>query len=347
MAIVTLRLRDVNSKIEGRPVACPHCGSMILQGWGKAWKQVRDPQLVQVEVRRYRCTSCGRTFRYYPKGVTKADQSLRLQQLAAIMWALGVSYRGVTSLLGVFAIRLCHMSVWRDVQQLAEAKRREAAKRRAKVLGVDGVYGKIRGKGQGSVIAVDMGTGTPVALAQVDEHDADAVMEWLRPLVEKLGVEVVVTDDLAVYGVVTEALGVGHLVCEFHLLRWVSRALRGLQKELGERYREPVEEVWRIVSEKPPDGPWQLQMIWEGVRPHWRKREGPVEAVHRFRMLVLRLAENWDRYTLYSKRQDVPGTNNRTEQAIGRWRVRSKSVRGFKSWAGMEAAFWVCGSRVA
>jgi hypothetical protein len=50
---------------------------------------------------------------------------------------------------------------------------------------------------------------------------------------------------------------------------------------------------------------------------------------------------------LYLIRQDVPGTNNRTEQAIGRWRVRSKSVRGFKSWAGMEAAFWVCSSRVA
>jgi transposase len=298
MAIVTLRLTDVNSKIEERPLGCPHCGSMILQGWGKVSKQVRDTQLVQVEVQRYRCTSCGRTFRYYPKGVSKADQSLRLQQLAAIMWTLGLSCRGVTGLLGAFAIRLCHMSAWRDVQQLAEARRRGAVKRRVKVLGVDGVYGKIRGKGQGAMIAVDMGTGTLVALAQVDEHDGDAVKEWLGPLVEKLGVEVVVTDDLGVYGAVTEALGVGHQVCEFHLLRWVSRALRGLQKELGEGYREPVEEVWRIVSEMPADGRWRLQMIWEGIRPQWRKREGPAEAVHRFRMLVLRLAESWDRYTL-------------------------------------------------
>ena len=120
-----------------------------------------------------------------------------------------------------------------------------------------------------------------------------------------------------------------------------------MQKELGEGYREPVEEVWRIVSEMPADGRWRLQMIWEGIRPQWRKREGPAEAVHRFRMLVLRLAESWDRYTLHLRRQDVPGTNNRTEQAIGRGRVRSKSVRGFKSWAGMEAAFWVCSSSAA
>jgi hypothetical protein len=35
----------------------------------------------------------------------------------------------------------------------------------------------------------------------VDEHDADAVIEWLRLLLEKLEVELVFMDDLVVYGV--------------------------------------------------------------------------------------------------------------------------------------------------
>jgi len=346
MAIITLRLPEVKSEVESRPAACPHCGSTVLQGWGKVSKPLRDPLLKRVEVRRYRCGSCGRTFRHYPEGVTKADQSIRLKQLAALMWALGLSLRGVTAVLGAFGVALCHMSVWRDVRLLAEAIRQEMAKRRVKVLGVDGVYGKVRGKGQGVVIAVDMGTGRSVAVAQIDEHDTDAVMVWLGALAKQLGVEVIVTDDLSVYGVVTEKIGVEHHVCDFHLARWVSRALRGLQKELGEEYRETIEEVWRIVREKPPDGQWQLQMIWEGIRPPRRKREGPMKAIHRLRMVVLRLAENWDRYTLASRREGVPGTNNRTEQAIGRWRVRSRSVRGFKSWEGMEAAFLICGSRI-
>jgi hypothetical protein len=33
----------------------------------------------------------------------------------------------------------------------------------------------------------------------------------------------------------------------------------------------------------------------------------------------------------------VPNTNNRTEQAIGKSKVRFKTVRGFKSMAGMLA----------
>lgn len=326
MAIITLRLTEVKSEAGSRPEACPHCGSGVVQGWGKVAKPLRDTRVREVEVRRYRSGSCGRTFRHYPEGVTAADQSVRLQQLAAIKWALGLSLRGVTGVLGAFAVVLCHMSVWRDVQGLAERIRGEVVKRRVRVVGVDGAYGEIRGEGQGMVIAVDMGTGKPVALVQIDERDTEAVMAWLGVLVEQLGVEVVITDDLAVYRAVTEMLEVEHQVCEFHVGRWVSRALRGLQKELGEEYRETVEEVWRIVSEKPPDGHWQLQRIWEEIRPLWREREGPAGAVHRLRMLVLRLAENWGRYTLASKREGVAGTNNRTEQAIGRWRVRSRSV---------------------
>jgi len=33
----------------------------------------------------------------------------------------------------------------------------------------------------------------------------------------------------------------------------------------------------------------------------------------------------------------VPATNKRTEQANGRFRLRAKTVRAIKSWAGLEA----------
>jgi hypothetical protein len=58
----------------------------------------------------------------------------------------------------------------------------------------------------------------------------------------------------------------------------------------------------------------------------------------------LKLHENWQKYTLDRRDASVPATNNATEQAIGKWRIRSRSTRGFKSWAGMEAAFLACGS---
>jgi hypothetical protein len=31
-----------------------------------------------------------------------------------------------------------------------------------------------------------------------------------------------------------------------------------------------------------------------------------------------------------------------TERAIGKWRIRSHSTRGFKCWRGLEAAFRLC-----
>ena len=58
------------------------------------------------------------------------------------------------------------------------------------------------------VVAVDMGTGQPVAPVELSERDAGPVVRWLPPLVEAYGVEVLVTDDLGGYRKVTEALGV-------------------------------------------------------------------------------------------------------------------------------------------
>ena len=45
---------------------------------------------------------------------------------------------------------------------------------------------------------------------------------------------------------------------------------------------------------------------------------------------------NWDK--------DVPWTNNGTEQVIGRMKVRSKIVRGYKTESGMLAGLMLAGS---
>jgi len=47
------------------------------------------------------------------------------------------------------------------------------------------------------LIAVDLGNGVPVAIGRVDESNPQAVRRFLEPLVQQLGVSVVVTDDLA------------------------------------------------------------------------------------------------------------------------------------------------------
>jgi hypothetical protein len=54
------------------------------------------------------------------------------------------------------------------------------------------------------------------------------------------------------------------------------------------------------------------------------------------------LSDNWPYYRHLLEKADVPATNSATERVIGRWRTRSRSVRGFKSWSGLVNAFILC-----
>jgi hypothetical protein len=323
MAIVTLSLATVNEETHLRPRGCPRCGSALLQGWGRVFKPVRDPQLKEVQVRRYRCCDCGGTFRHYPQGVSSADQSLRLQQLAAICWVLGLSLRGVTGILGAFGIQLCHMSVWRDVQALA-----------------------IKGEDSGMVVAVDMGSGDPVALARIDEKDRPALFAWLEILKEELGVEVLVSDDFNSYATAAERLDLEHQICRFHYLRWVNRLLNTLQKKLDDEWHEPLEEVRQLLQDLPPDGGHRIYQLYRQVKAPPRIYNQPMSPLARLQKLLLRLSDNWASYRLFLEQGDVPATNNATERVIGRWRVRSRSVRGFKTWSGLVNAFTLCNSSI-
>ncbi len=341
MAIVTFRLTEVKSQAEERPSECPQCGSAVLQGWGWVRKPVRDSQVREVRVQRFRCTDCGRTFRHYPSGVGAADQSLRLAQLAVLSWMLGLSLRAVSGVLSAFQIPLAHMTVWRDVQHQA-AIQQARGPRRVRVLGLDGFGSRIRGQRRGVLLAVDLGTGQPLTLGEVPEADPRAVVKWLKPLLTEWGVEVLVSDDLHSYGVVADELGLRHQVCRFHVRRWVRRALRELAPQVGEAWQATLDEVQQVLQELPADGRWRLYQLWERLGAPRGHRQEPASALHRLRRVVLRLHDEWEQYTLFQREPGVPATNNGSERAIGRWRVRSRSVRGFKSWAGLEAAFQVC-----
>jgi hypothetical protein len=210
---------------------------------------------------------------------------------------------------------------------------------------VDGVYPKLRGREQPTLIAVDMGSGKPVALAAIPEKDWRAVVKWLQPLVTEWGVEVLVSDDLKELAVAAQRLQLEHQVCHFHLLRWLWLALEQLRKQLDEEHHDLLDEIWRLAKQRPPDGQARLFALWQGIQVR-RVRNAQTSALYRLRLLILRLHDKWEKYSLDQLRGDVSPTNNATERAIGKWRLRSHSTRGFKSWAGLEAAFLVCGNEL-
>lgn len=345
MSIVVLKLPEVKEE-GGRPRRCPVCKGETFQRWGGQVKQVRDPQVKQVVVYRYRCCGCRHTFRHYPEGVDQAQQSQRLRKLAALSWMLGLSYRGLVGVFAVFGVRLGRMSAWRDVQERAEQLRKQRKWKEVRVLGLDGAYVRGWGEQQKVLVAVDLGTEQPVTIGYVDEHDPQAVKRWLGPLVKQLGVSVIVTDDLFTYRVISEKLDLEHQVCQFHVRRWVGKTLHGLRETLPQEWLGMIDEVKQILHDLAPEGSRQLLELYKKLPARQVLPDQPLSAVDQLRLLLIRLSDHWAQFRVFDWQKDVPWTNNGSERVIGRMKIRSRTVRGYKSESGMLNALMVTGSGV-
>jgi hypothetical protein len=344
MAILVLKLPDVKGGTEERPKLCPYCCGETFQRWGRIKKPVKDIRRRNVWVYRYRCCRCRRTFRHYPSGTTSADQTERLRSLVVICWTFGLSYRRASTLLSSLGGMVCPMTVWRDAQEQEQKLRRQNTWKPVRVLGVDGAYVLGWGAKRPVVVAVDLGDGQPVAVGYVDEHDPQAVQRWLEPLVQRLGVSVIVTDDLFVYKKVAENLNLEHQICQFHVRRWVGKALRELRNTLPQEWVWVLDEIQALISELPPDGSKRLYALWKRVAVWRGKGIHQLTPVEQLRDLLIRLSEHWSRYCTFYSDPAIPWTNNGTEQAIGRMKMRARTVRGYKTWSGMQTGLMLAGT---
>ncbi len=173
-----------------------------------------------------------------------------------------------------------------------------------------------------------------MAVAALDEKDPQAVTAWLAPLVTQLGIEVIVTDDLGSYRRVAEELGVYHQVCLWHLWRWVGRALHELRPQLP-GWEAVITAVGQLVRTLPADGAQRLLQLWAQL-PAEGAAFRQKTALDRLRQIIQHLHHGWQTYRLAGERADVPRTNNGTEQAIGRFKSRSRQERGHKAWSEVE-----------
>jgi transposase-like protein len=343
MAIVVLKLPDVKRQWEERPKRCPYCEGEIFQRWGQVRKPVRDVPCRSVRVYRYRCCHCRRTFRHYPPGSSRADQTERLKSWAVICWTLGLSHRGVSRLLSGLNTRLSHMSVWRDAQEQAQAIQKRNRWRKVRVLGVDGALVSGWGRQRPVLVAVDVGQGALIEVGQVEERDPQAVRRWLQSLMQRLGVSVIVTDDLYIYRTVSEQLRLGHQVCQFHVRRWVGKTLKGLQETVPKDWQWVLGEVAELIECLPPEGDKRLYALWKQLGVRRAGRDQALTALEQLRDLLLRLSQRWQSFCTFQGEPQVPWTNNATEQAIGRMKMRARTVRGYKTWNGMRTGLLLAG----
>ena len=69
----------------------------------------------------------------------------------------------------------------------------------------------------------------------------------------------------------------------------------------------------------------------------------PLTALEQLRTLLLGLSQYWQSYCAFQGEPEVPWTNNATEPAIGRMKMRSRTARGYKSWQGMHNGLLIAG----
>lgn len=347
MAIVVLKLPDVKRKREERPKQCPYCAGETFQRWGQVKKPVKDIRVRNVKVYRYRCCQCQRTFRHYPEGNSRADQTERLRVFAIMLWRLGLSHRASSLILSGLQVRVSHMLIWRAVQAEVQTITKRNHWKPVRIVGLDGAYILGWGEKQPVLVAVDLGTGEPMAIGYLNEQDPQAVRRWLEPLVQRHGITVIVTDDLSSYKIVAEQLQLGHQVCQFHVRRWVGKALRDLQETVPKEWLWVLEEIQNLIDLLPPDGSKTLFALWKQLPGRHSKREQARSALEQLRDLLLRLSQDWQNYCTFQAEPQVPWTNNATEQTIGKMKMRARTVRGYKSWPGMHSGLLLAASKLA
>lgn len=347
MTIVVLKLPNVKRKTETRPSQCPYCKGETFQRWGQVHKPVKDVRIRNVRVYRYRCCACQRTFRHYPDGNTSADQTERLRIFVILLWKLGLSYRASSLILSGLHVLVSFMTIWRDVQTEVQTIQRRTQWKPVRMLGLDGAYVLGWGQKQPVLVAVDLGTGDPIAVGYVNEYDPQAIRRWLEPLVQQHGITVIVTDDLFSYKVVADQLQLGHQVCQFHVRRWVGKTLHALHNTLPKQWLWVLEEVQQLMDVLPPDGSKTLYALWKQLPGRRSPPDQSRSALEQLRDLLLRLSQDWSRYCAFQSEPLLPWTNNPTEQVIARMKMRARTVRGYKSWPGMHSGLLLAATQFA
>jgi hypothetical protein len=204
------------------------------------------------------------------------------------------------------------MSLWRNLQEQATQLEKQRHWKPVRVLGIDGLYPLGKGKKQAVLIAVDLGNGQPVAIGHVNEYDPWAVRRFLEPLVKRLGVSVVVTDDLITYHRVTEKLDLEHQVCQFHVRRWVGRTLYQLRETVPKEWWWVLDEIKVILTELPPEGSRRLFELWKQIPERHTVEKRTRSSLTQLRDLLIQLSEYWPSYRVFDWQKDVPWTNNAT-----------------------------------
>jgi transposase-like protein len=357
-----MRLRIILPKVSPEAITVPtHC---IYAGCGgrkfhlrqQVIKPLRDTVYQQVQVPRYQCLRCKRTFRVYPEGTTKAQTSQRVKGLAVMLYLLGLSYGATSLALEALGVPLCKSRVYDAVQEVASrvpglTRDQVFAGVKTPALGGDLTSVKCKGEWLPLGITVDPISGWALTIDALTGEDIQTLKAWIEPIAKSVDATVLVTDDADGFKTVADEVGLQHQVCKAHVVRNT--------ESLIERYQPLVaadaDGSLKAISVSSEQAAADLTRLGELVKSRQREQASELEALHRryveaappregehqslayrLRLLFLDRWNLWHRLTRYRqwkgpKKETLDGTNNACERAIGWWiKERYRSMRGYK-----------------
>jgi len=357
-----MRLRIVLPKVNPEAITVPTrcsyagCSGRKFHLRQEVTKALRDTVYQEVQVHRYQCLKCKRTFRVYPEGTTHAQTSQRVKGLAVMLYLLGLSYGATSLALEALGVYLCKSRVYDAVQEAASRvpglnRDQIFAGVRTPALGGDLTSVKCKGEWLPLGITVYPISGLALTIDALPAEDIKTLKEWIEPIATSVGAEVLVTDDADGFKTVADEVGVQHQVCKAHVLRNTEALIERYQPLVA----KDADGSLQAIGVGPQQAAADLTRLGELVKSRQREQATELEAMHRryldaappqegehqslayrLRLLFLDRWNLWHRLTRYRqwkgpKGETLDGTNNASERAIGCWiKERYRTMRGYK-----------------
>jgi hypothetical protein len=251
---------------------------------------------------------------------------------------------------------MCKSRVYDAVQAAAERvpgmKRDQVFERvRTPALGGDLTSVKVKGQWCSLGLTVDDTTGLVLTVEGLSGEDAATLEEWMEPIAEAVGAEILVTDDADAFKTVADNLGRDHQVCKSHVKRNTERLIENLQSAVAtdadgslaaigvtpEQAQADLKRLGELVVKRKPEDVNELETMHYRYLAASPPRPGEkATTAYRLRLLFLDRWNLWPRLTKYrtwqgSDGETLDGTNNGSERAIGWWiKERYRTMRGYK-----------------
>jgi hypothetical protein len=317
-----MRLRIVLPKVNPEAITVPTrcayagCSGRKFHFRQEVAKALRDTVYHEVQVHRYQCLKCKRTFRVYPEGTTLAQTSQRVKGLAVMLYLLGLSYGATSLALEALGVYLCKSRIYDAVQETAQRvpglKRDQVfAGVKTPALGGDLTSVKCKGAWVPLGITVDPISGLALTIDALSAEDIKTLQDWIEPIAKSVGAQVLVSDDAD-----------GSLKASGVSPQQAAADLTRLGELVKSRQREQAPELEAMH-----------RRYLQAAPPH----EGEHQSLaYRLRLLFLDRWNLWHRLTRYRqwkgpKGETLDGTNNACERAIGWWiKERYRTMRGYK-----------------